>query len=852
MPDQVAGFPYWEVRFDEHGQLVEPAAAHALLADLPAQAPTDLFVFSHGWNSDRQLARDLYARYFAQMRAVLEGWPAHRPAKIGTVGVLWPSMRWADEVVPAAIAAGVSGGSSPITGGPLAGGSSLITREAAPDRSDAGLVQALKAVFTAPEQRQALDDLARLLDERPRDERHLEYFKHLMRRLAAGPDAAEAPEDSGEQAGLMRDDPLCGDPFEVFERFAGAQTGAPPPACDGAAGFGDRFQRLWDGAREALRAASYWQMKKRAGVVGKEGLGPLIGRIHAAQPSVRVHLIGHSFGARLVSFALAGLPDLSESRPQTADGGRRSAVGGRGRGGQAERAASASPVKSVVLLQGGFSHFAFASALPHAPARGGALAGMARRVDGPLVVSHSVHDTAVGRFYPLASIVSQDDAAALDGRLFRWAAMGHDGAQAVGARSLPLGPVGQAYPFAPGQFVNLDGDAVIKEGPPPAGAHGDIFHPQLAWATLAAAGLVDPPELRVASGDSGLVDCQPDAAGLQPDWATPQTQPDGALRPTQSKIRGPAPAGDPKSKIAAGGPGRYVDTTIIPALQRAGLQVVDLRDRLPRNQDWPLLREWDTRPPEAITLFAWHYPALPERPPGVYDEAARWAAFARSHIARVWGRDAQGNDYHAPTITYHLGIGGSAEATPARVFVLNDVEAATWHAAYANGIALGIVVDVGQSQVVLPAQAAAMQRVADVLSSQTPDIPADWRENYGHGELTDWGNATACPGDVLAYVRRYRATGSMFYGPPPPGDVPMPLLNDTQIQQVAADVWGSHTFVPGHAIPDAWVAELRAGRYRGQPLTGEVDVGDDSAGKWQRFEYGLAVWLPGWPVSWNG
>src|SRR6266536_1000109 len=127
----------------------------------------------------------------------------------------------------------------------------------------------------------------------------------------------------------------------------------------------------------ALRQLTYFEMKKRAGVVGQAGLGPLVGRLAAAAPELRVHLIGHSFGARLVSFTLAGLPDLG---------------------------AGASPVKSLLLLQGAFSHFAFADALPDDRRRGGALKGMARRVDGPLAASFSVHDLAVGKIYPLASL----------------------------------------------------------------------------------------------------------------------------------------------------------------------------------------------------------------------------------------------------------------------------------------------------------------------------------------------------------------------------------------------------------------------------------------------------------------
>jgi pimeloyl-ACP methyl ester carboxylesterase len=234
------------------------------------------------------------------------------------------------------------------------------------------------------------------------------------------------------------------------------QTGEGGPA-----GLGDAFGRLWNGAKEALRQLTYFEMKKRAGVVGKEGLGPLLGRIHQADPQVRIHLIGHSFGARLVSFALAGLPDPANS-----------------------------PVKSLYLLQGAFSHFAFADALPMDPSRGGALKGMAARVDGPLVASFTIHDMAVGKLYPLAALSSRDDAAGLEDRLFRWGGIGHDGAQAVDATVTTLAPVGSTYPFQRGRFLNLDGNAIVNRGGPPSGAHSDIFHPELIWAGLAAAGLV--------------------------------------------------------------------------------------------------------------------------------------------------------------------------------------------------------------------------------------------------------------------------------------------------------------------------------------------------------------------------
>src|SRR5215213_480759 len=407
---------HWEVSFDERGTPAK-GDVDTLLAELPGKDLTDLFVFSHGWNNDRGQARRLYELYFGQVPGLLaRGGSA---ARAGWLGVVWPSKRWADEPAPAP--------------------------------PDPVLVEDLKDVFEGAERQAALDELARLLEERPEDPAALARFQALMAELAAGPDAEPAGEDQGEQA-LVTDDPE-----EVFGRFADA---VPETGEGGAAGLGDTFGRLWKGAKEALRQLTYFEMKKRAGVVGKQGLGPLLGRIAQADPEVRIHLIGHSFGARLVSFALAGLPPGD------------------------------SPVKSLYLLQGAFSHFAFADALPMDRSRGGALKGMAARVDGPLAASFSVHDTAVGRLYPLASLSSQDDAAGLEDQLFRWGGIGHDGAQAVEATVATLGPIGTAYPFARGRFVNLDGNGVITQGPPPSGAHSDIFHPELVWAGLAAAGLV--------------------------------------------------------------------------------------------------------------------------------------------------------------------------------------------------------------------------------------------------------------------------------------------------------------------------------------------------------------------------
>lgn len=167
----------------------------------------------------------------------------------------------------------------------------------------------------------------------------------------------------------------------------------------------------------------------------------------------------------MVAFSLAGLP---------------------------ESAVRDTPIASLSLIQAAFSHFAFADELPHDRKRSGALAGMQQRVGGPILVTHTLRDSAVGTAYPLASLAGRQDAAGADELMFRWGALGHDGAQAVPADAAPLRAVGSAYELSPGRFCNLDGNKVIVNGGPPAGAHSDIFHPELAWAVLLAGGLVQP------------------------------------------------------------------------------------------------------------------------------------------------------------------------------------------------------------------------------------------------------------------------------------------------------------------------------------------------------------------------
>jgi hypothetical protein len=283
------------------------------------------------------------------------------------------------------------------------------------------------------------------------EERLLRFHDLLKSLVPPTPDGEY--EDSGETALLLTDDPR-----EDYQRAADVFGSAPPGSAT--QGIGDWFDKAIGGAKDAVRVLSYTVMKARAGDIGRAGLGPLLAALHSRSPGVRVHLIGHSFGARLVSFALSG-------------------VG----------APAASPVASLLLLQGAFSHWSFAHAQDNPFGKAGALHTWADRVHGPLVATFSVHDWAVCRWYPKASFLArQDESGADDGR---WIGMGADGFQAVSPsadRSVPA-EGGMDYGFTPGTFFRVDATRVVNNVKDQAfaGAHSDIRKRAVAQLAVAAA-----------------------------------------------------------------------------------------------------------------------------------------------------------------------------------------------------------------------------------------------------------------------------------------------------------------------------------------------------------------------------
>jgi hypothetical protein len=204
-----------------------------------------------------------------------------------------------------------------------------------------------------------------------------------------------------------------------------------------------------DAAKHLLDYLSYYEMKARAGVVGERGLAPLLGTF--PRPGPRVHLAGHSFGGRLVTAAAKARPPASLS--------------------------------TLTLLQAAFSHHGFAADWDDGDAgpQPGAFRDVLDRrvVTGPILVTHTVNDLAVGVAYEIASRIAGQKAS-LGGAVSVYGGIGSNGAQRTDeAVKAELLPVGEIYTWQPGVPHNLRADRFVR-------GHTDVCGPEIAHALLSA------------------------------------------------------------------------------------------------------------------------------------------------------------------------------------------------------------------------------------------------------------------------------------------------------------------------------------------------------------------------------
>jgi dienelactone hydrolase len=434
--DSVEGFPYLEFELGKDGHIVQPSARGEALAFFGGGQVSDLLIISHGWNNDMAEARHLYSRFLAELRKLVDAQMPPLPQRtLGVLGVLWPSKKFAEKDL-------IPGQAASLDKRPMVG-------------ALAAQFDLLQGGFDHPQADTMLDQAKALLPKLPDSPQAQVEFVKLVRGLLA-----KAPgNDEGNATQFMKRDELdllnrLSAPLLVKAPGATGHGGATTlgAAGDGsAAGIGSFFSGVFSGAANLLNLTTYYQMKDRAGVLGRGPVAALVADIAVQPKAPRIHLAGHSFGARLVTSVASTVG--SPNKPLVA---------------------------SMTLLQAAFSHNGFA------PQSDKVSAGLFRnvvsekRVAGPVLVSHSAKDWAVGGGDPQASRVAGQDASALGDADDRFGGLGRNGpVHTPEAVAQAFGKVGTSYAFKPATLYSMDADKLIA-------SHGDIVHPETAYALLCA------------------------------------------------------------------------------------------------------------------------------------------------------------------------------------------------------------------------------------------------------------------------------------------------------------------------------------------------------------------------------
>jgi hypothetical protein len=434
MTEVIEGFPVAEVEFKKDGTIAKPDEADAAVALVGSEALTDVLVLSHGWNNDMDQARSLYRDWLGVIRHAVtrQGWTDDQ-RKMGVVAVLWPSKQFAEpDTIP--------------------GGAASFGDES---HDLAAQVDALDGVL-APDVQAKLRDLApRIEHDADAQQQFVEAALGVLVDTYAldAETASEIPKalfDAG--ADLLTQ---FGD-FDETDFLVASEGGAAGLNEEGGAtGLSEFFGGVVAGARNLLNYVTYYKMKERAGNVGRRGLAALLQQIRAAHPSVRLHLVGHSFGCRLVTASLLG----------TEDG-------------------VAVNVNSLSLLQAAFSHNSFAH--DYDGSSDGffrLVVAPARRVLGPTMITYTKFDRAVGIAYPLASRLAGQVASAIGDADDKYGALGRNGAiKTPEAFSRTMLKVGENYDgLADHQVHNLDSAAFIS-------GHSDVRGEEIGEVIVQAVG----------------------------------------------------------------------------------------------------------------------------------------------------------------------------------------------------------------------------------------------------------------------------------------------------------------------------------------------------------------------------
>ena len=436
------GFEFLPLTFDKEGTLTNPATwAEFKQAAARTEGPTDAIFIAHGFRNSETDARALYGEFLRTFRAnMAQGGVAAvlAPRRFLVAGVFWPSKAFRETFGD---------------GGVQSADNDAVQLEIAREQ-----LAELRDLASTPEQARAIDEATRLLPTLAADEGAQDEFVTRVLSIA-GTDAALDPSDGFDRVQNTPGSTLLAKlqapvilPTRKRDPDEGGtlaiDTGAPAGDEGEAQGIRAAFGSIFGRVGQFLNLTTWYVMKTRSGAVGETGVATCVRQLRGEQPGLRIHLVGHSLGGRLMAACAKAL-----AKPPVVH------------------------VNSLTLLQAAFSHFGL-SADNREGTRGFFRDVIEKEVvTGPMVATFSFEDTVVGKAYAIASRLAGDNVQAIGDRHDPFGGIGRNGAQSLDESTEgPLQAVGSTYSLPPRVVHCLDGSGGLIT------SHGDVENENVTWA----------------------------------------------------------------------------------------------------------------------------------------------------------------------------------------------------------------------------------------------------------------------------------------------------------------------------------------------------------------------------------
>jgi hypothetical protein len=433
MMQDIAGMPYLALDFDAEGKPENKVQIAEIEKYLAGHAgPATLLVIAHGWRNSAAYAAELYATLLKHVAERLPTLGAGGPTP-AIIGVFWPSLTFPEQdELPEQ--KGVGGAAS--------------KQKAAIDLEL--LAARLKDMKNGSSSDSHVDAAIKALDRLGVKQGRADFVTAVQK--LAIPEEGDDTDFNGDKfrstdAETLFDNLDSPSNFAMKKKRGGGGVASLQSKSNAVSGLISRLDGAFSGVTGAawrmLNYLTYYQMKERAGTVGR-GLAQVLSELKSAHPDMRLHLVGHSFGARLVTMAAKSAPKLN-------------------------------PI-SLCLLQGAFSHNGFGTKFD--TVRDGFFRSVVKDgiVSGAILVTHTANDEAVGIAYAIASRLSRVNASGIGDKSDAYGGIGRNGAlylsEGEGLEGNLL-KAGEIYHLSKGRVHNFEaGDLILN--------HGDVTNPAVA------------------------------------------------------------------------------------------------------------------------------------------------------------------------------------------------------------------------------------------------------------------------------------------------------------------------------------------------------------------------------------